>query len=144
MALVGTVIPGSRSDGSTVDAINKAIIHNERAKGKSIREITNSVPYAYNTVRAVLVNQIPDQDLVNAINKREIAELDILGGLARTNLIKRFTQSNPNVIESTAVMDKTFQQRRLMRDLSTENVSVAADVSKKLADIEAKISDWDD
>lgn len=63
---------------------------------------------------------------ITEIDNTEIIDLALLGARARMRLAQRIETMNP--IELTAVMDRTFQQRRLLQGKSTANVSVLADI----------------
>ena len=117
-------MPRGFHSGSTVEAGVVAAIHAGKEMGKSLGVIVESVPYSYNTVRAVLSKREPDKYLVDAILKREAAELALAGGLARNNIIKRLSEGQGNIIENTAVMDKTFQQRQLIAGNPTDIFAV--------------------
>jgi hypothetical protein len=103
-----------------------ALVHKERNDGKSERAIAKAVGFSRTTVRKILKNVDPDQKLVDQLIKNENADLVQIGALARNNLFYRFTTSSPNVIESTAVMDRAFSQRRLLGGQSTQNVAIEA------------------
>ena len=122
--------------GEKVEPNHRAAIHARKALGQNTSQITRSVPYSYNTVKAVLRQQDNiDTKLVDRLIKREAAELALAGGLARTNLLKRLASGGGNIIENIAVMDKTFQQRRLLSGLSTQNHAVMTIIDKVESDI---------
>ena len=129
--------------GEKVNQGMQAVIHAKASMGDSISRIAKSVPYCYNTVSAVLKKQKPDKLLVEAIVKREMAELVVAGGLARNNIIRRLAEGQGNIIENTAVMDKTFQQRQLIANKPTEIhlVGVVTDLAKEMATHKRELSD---
>lgn len=103
-----------------------AMVHIQANNGLSERAIAKSVGFSRCAVRNILENVDPDPKLVDQLVKREIGDLVQLGGLARNNLFNRFLNGSPNVIESTAVMDRSFSQRRLLGGQSTQNVAIEA------------------
>lgn len=60
--------------------------------------------------------------MVDIIKEKEIADLYLLGAKARNRLHKLLGEGNTKTIEITAVMDRSFQQRRLLEGQSTENI----------------------
>jgi len=61
------------------------------------------------------------QALVTEIQAKEISDLVVLTVKARERLHDLASRMNP--IEAIALMDRTFQQRRLLQGKSTENVA---------------------
>jgi len=62
--------------------------------------------------------------IVQKIKDAELNDLLLLNQKARANLHKRFDEGSPNVIESTAVMDRTFNQTRLLQNQATQNIDI--------------------
>lgn len=93
------------------------------------------------TVRKYLnseaINDPDIQVIVQKIKDAELNDLLLLNQKARANLHKRFDEGSPNVIESTAVMDRTFGQIRLLQNQSTQNISVSQILQVK-RELEAK------
>jgi hypothetical protein len=108
----------------------------ELAKMKALNDLGYS-PHAIakmtdrdlKTVRKYLnseaINNPDIQVIVQKIKDAELNDLLLLNQKARANLHKRFDEGSPNVIESTAVMDRTFGQIRLLQNKSTQNISVS-------------------
>ncbi|MFA5975957.1 MAG: hypothetical protein WC859_07300 [Elusimicrobiota bacterium] len=78
------------------------------------------------------VNDPEIQMIVAQIKERELSDLFLIGYKARRNLHKRFDESSPTVIESTAVMDRSFQQRQLLEGRPT-NI-LALDLARQIQD----------
>ena len=87
------------------------------------------------TVRKYLQSEaINDPDIkiiVQKIKDAELNDLLLLNQKARSNLHKRFDEGSPNVIESTAVMDRSFLQIRLLENKSTQNININALLDRK-------------
>lgn len=65
--------------------------------------------------------------MLDIIEEKEIADPYLLVAKARNRLHELLDEGNTKAIETTAVMDRSFQQRRLLEGQSTENtVSVHA------------------
>lgn len=60
------------------------------------------------------------------IDSTEITDLALLGAKARMQLSEKIESMKP--IELIALIDRTFQQRRLLQGKSTANVSVLANI----------------
>ena len=78
------------------------------------------------TVRKYLQSEVyndPDiMQMVDIIKEKEIADLSLLGAKARYRLHELLDEGKTKTIETVAVMDRSFQQRRLLEDQSTENI----------------------
>jgi len=87
------------------------------------------------TIRKYLNSEaINDPDIkiiVQKIKDAELNDLLLLNQKARSNLHKRFDEGSPNVIESTAVMDRSFLQIRLLENKSTQNININALLDRK-------------
>ena len=71
------------------------------------------------TVRKWLASEVYmlDEDLqrmVTLIKERELSDLYLLGAKARTRLHELLDEGNTKVIETVALMDRSFQQRRAL------------------------------
>jgi len=79
------------------------------------------------TVRKYLksdVYQDPDiQKMVDRIKEKEVSDLYLLGAKARKRLHDLLDQGDTKTIETVAVMDRSFQQRRLLEGQSTVNMA---------------------
>jgi predicted transcriptional regulator len=88
------------------------------------------------TIRKYLASEVytdPDiMQMVNTIKEKEIADLYLIGAKARKRLHELLDEGDTKTIETVAVMDRSFQQRRLLEGQSTDNFSmlnlVAADL----------------
>lgn len=75
------------------------------------------------------------QAMVAKIAEKEIFDLTVLTVKARQRLHELAPTMNP--IEATALMDRTFQQRRLLEGKSTSNIATLAKIIKEAnADLE--------
>lgn len=74
------------------------------------------------------------QKLINQLTKTETDDLRLLGGKARARLHVLLDEGKTRAIETTAIMDRTFQQRRLLEGESTSNIAfkMLRDVGRKL------------
>ena len=62
---------------------------------------------------------------MKVIKDRELNDLYLLGAKARKRLHEVLDNEKPKPIEATAIMDRTFQQRRPLEGQSTENIAYA-------------------
>jgi hypothetical protein len=60
---------------------------------------------------------------VEQIKEKEMLDLYSLGGKARMHLHNMIEQGSLTPLESIALMDRSFQQRRLLEGKSTENIA---------------------
>lgn len=78
------------------------------------------------TVRYYLKSEVyndPDiSNMIELIKSREINDLYLLGAKARNRLHDLLDEGNTKVIETVAIQDRSFQQRRLLENQSTENI----------------------
>ena len=63
------------------------------------------------------------QALIAKIKEDEISDLYLLGAKAKSRLHELLDRGDSKMIETTAVLDRTFQQRRLLENLPTENIT---------------------
>lgn len=100
----------------------KAVIKAMSEAGSSSQEIADTVGVDQHTVLAILKQPIcTDQALITALQERELNDLTVLGGIARQNIVKKIIKGGGNITENVIVMDRTFQQRRLLAGQSTSN-----------------------
>jgi predicted transcriptional regulator len=137
-------MPGRRPTKTEI-----AEIRVRRDAGESTRTIASHVGRCRNTVRKILKSDdFSDPEVVRLINKfkeRELGELHGIGGLAREILLDYLDdvlegEKEPNPIAITAILDRTFQQRRLLEGNSTGNIDVRA-TTKEIEDIERRIAE---
>ena len=68
--------------------------------------------------------------MVDLIKEREINDLYLLGAKARNRLHELVDEGKTKTIETVALMDRSFQQRRLLEGKSTENMAhIHADIA---------------
>jgi len=83
------------------------------------------------------------KSLIEFIKEKEVSDLYLLGGKARKRLHELLDEGKMKAIETTAVMDRTFQQRRLLEGQSTQNIEVInrehEEIRKQCEAIEKKI-----
>jgi transposase len=114
--------------------------------GYSIAKQTN---FDVKTVKKWLLRSevFTDPDInamIEAIKKNELNDLHLLAGKARRRLHELLDQGGTKVIETVALLDRTFQQRRLLEGGSTENLSVLhgdIDVLRKRRQAEDPLED---
>lgn len=64
------------------------------------------------------------QALIELITQKEVDDLTILGAKARNRLHELMDEGKSKMIETCAVMDRSFQIVRLLTDQTTENIGV--------------------
>ena len=104
--------------------------------GESPTSIAKKMGKSHHTVQKYLddleIHQDPEvKKLIIIITEKELQDLKLLNMKARKNLHYRFDTSSPNVIESLATMDKSFQQIRLLENKSTQNININALLDRK-------------
>jgi hypothetical protein len=71
------------------------------------------------------VAQSPEvQALIDLITQKEIDDLRLLGAKARNRLHELIDEGKTKMIETCAVMDRSFQQIRLLEGNSTANLDI--------------------
>lgn len=79
------------------------------------------------TVRKYLQSEVyndPEiKQMVDIIKEKEVADLYLLGAKARKRLHELLDKGNTKTIETVALMDRSFQQRRLLEGQSTSNIA---------------------
>ena len=63
------------------------------------------------------------KELVNKIRENETNDLYVLGAKGRSRLHELLDEGRSQMIPTIALVDRTFQQRRLLEGKSTDNVS---------------------
>jgi len=82
--------------------------------------------------------------MVDIIKESEIKDLYLLGAKARQRLHDLIDAGDTKVIETVALMDRSFQQRRLLEGQSTKNHAIVqADIEAIRKMQEDKQSKWD-
>jgi predicted transcriptional regulator len=86
------------------------------------------------TVRKYLQSDVYNDpeimQMVDIIKTKEVSDLYLLGAKARKRLHELLDEGNTKTIETVALMDRSFQQRRLLEGQSTENIAqIHADIA---------------
>lgn len=81
------------------------------------------------TVRYYLQSPVYDQDtelqaMIEQIKARELEDLYLLGAKGRKRLHDLLDHGQTKMIETIALMDRTFQQRRLLEGITTANIGI--------------------
>ncbi|MBI3001857.1 MAG: helix-turn-helix domain-containing protein [Deltaproteobacteria bacterium] len=96
--------------------------------GLSPTAIAKKIGRSHNTVskylRSEVYNDPQISQLVERIKEKEVQDLYLLGGKARARLHELLDEGNTKVIETVALMDRSFQQRRLLEGNSTANIGL--------------------
>lgn len=108
-----------------------------RNLGMSNTAIGKKTGFDPKTVKYYLSSEVYNdpaiQIMVEAIKEKELDDLYLLGAKARKRLHELLDEGQTKAIETTAVMDRVFQQRRLLQGHSTENISLGViDLSRYL------------
>ena len=117
--------PLSKKEVAKVKAFNEL--------GFSQYAVAKRTGFSAATVRKYLANaeaySTPDmQNLVDQIKEKEILDLTVLTVEARDRLHILAPHMNP--IEAIALMDRSFQQRRLLEGKSTANIATLTQIIK--------------
>jgi IS30 family transposase len=99
--------------------------------GESSRAIGERLGRSHKTVQKYLertdIYDDPQmQTLVGKIKTRETDDLYLIGAKARNRLHDILDEGKTRAIETTAIMDRAFQQRRLLENQSTGNFNIQA------------------
>jgi len=131
----------------------KAYAHAMYASGHNPTKIASSLGRNNKTVSSTLQKKIDDPDLlemISLIKKSELSELHEVGYKARRILNEYLDavlrgDKEPNVISVTAVLDRTFQQRRLLEGEATVIFDAKASAAEiraskaRIAELEAEL-----
>jgi hypothetical protein len=88
----------------------------------------------------VYLNDPELKEMIGAIKKAELDDLTLLNAKGRAHLHTLIDEGNMKPIETIALIDRTFQQRRLIEGQSTENISVAV-VTREIEEIDQRIAE---
>lgn len=92
--------------------------------GYSPKSISRRLQMSHHTIakylKSEIINSPEVKELVSIIKEKEIDELYLLGAKARKRLHELLDEGNTKVIETTAVVDRTFQQRQLLEGKATQ------------------------
>jgi len=96
--------------------------------GESYRSIARQLGKGHTTVKRYLNSAVfndPDIDkMVERIKETETTDLYLLGVKARRNLHELADKGKMRPIENIALLDRVFQQRRLLEGRSTVNIGL--------------------
>jgi len=67
--------------------------------------------------------------LIEQIRAKELEDLFMIGAKARKRIHELLDEGKTKMIETVACMDRSFQQRRLVEDLSTDNIDIKGTVT---------------
>ena len=94
--------------------------------GVSPTAIAKRLGKSHNTVIKYLDSDVFNDpsisQIVERIKEKELSDLYLLGAKARKNLHTMLDQGKGGMIPTVALMDRSFQQRRLLEGRSTENI----------------------
>ena len=94
--------------------------------GVSPTAIAQRLGRSHNTVIKYLDSDVFNDpsisQIVEQIKEKELSDLYLLGAKARKNLHTMLDQGKGGMIPTVALMDRSFQQRRLLEGRSTENI----------------------
>jgi hypothetical protein len=68
------------------------------------------------------------QEMVETIRKRELSDLYLLGAKGRQRLHELLDKGDTQMIPTIALVDRTFQQRRLLEGGSTANIGLMSKI----------------
>ena len=110
--------------------------------GQTAHAISQQVGRDHKTVMKYLQSPVYESDaglgeMVELIKKRELEDLYLLGAKGRHRLHELLDQGKTRMIETIALVDRTFQQRRLLEGGSTANLGVMA---KLIIDAESQLT----
>lgn len=94
--------------------------------GVSPTAIAERLGRSHNTVFKYLDSDVFNDpsisQIVERIKEKELSDLYLLGAKARKKLHTMLDQGKGGMIPTVALMDRSFQQRRLLEGRSTENI----------------------
>jgi len=98
-------------------------------RGSPVSIIAEELDRNYTTVTRVLKNTkyLSDpkiQKMIATMQQDEAEDLALIGIKGRQRMHKLLDDEATNPIETTAMVDRVFQQRRLLEDKSTANISI--------------------
>jgi predicted transcriptional regulator len=96
------------------------------AKNLTGKEVAKLVGISEATLYRYTKHLKENKELVGHVADSELTDLTLLGAKARMRLEEKIMTMNP--IELIALMDRSFQQRRLLEGKSTQNVSILTSI----------------
>jgi len=115
-----------RPKGKRITKQEFAVIKASSELGKSAYQIQKETGISHNTVARYIkeqeaYNNPKMKEMVQEIKEKEILDLTVLNVRAKARLHEVAARMNP--IEAIALMDRSFQQLRLLEGKSTQNIS---------------------
>lgn len=77
--------------------------------------------------------------IIDKIKETEINDLYLLGGKARQRLHALLDEGDTKAIETTAIMDRSFQQRQLLQGRATAIIDYGS-TCKRIEELEAELN----
>jgi hypothetical protein len=100
--------------------------------GESPTSIADRMGKSHNTVIKYLESDVYNDpaiaEMVEKIKEKELSDLYLLGAKGRHRLHQLLDQGNSTMIPTIALVDRTFQQRRLLEGNSTQNIHTLSKV----------------
>lgn len=113
--------------------------------GLSPTAIARRMGKSHNTVIKYLDSEVYNDPeigkMVERIREKEIEDLYLLGAKARKCLHDLVDEGDTKPIETIALMDRAFQQRRLLEGLSTQNLQGLTKIILEADSYERKYED---
>lgn len=113
--------------------------------GLSPKAISKKLSRSHHTIGKYLkdaeaLNDPIVKQLIEKIRETEASDLYLLGAKARHRLHELLDEGKSRIIETTALLDRSFQQRRLLEGQSTENIDIHAEQTR-IVQIEARLAE---
>jgi hypothetical protein len=100
--------------------------------GHSPTAISRKMGKSHHTVIKYLSSEVykdPNiQKMISIIKSKELDDLHLLGAKSRERLHELLDQGDTKMIETIALMDRSFQQRRLLENKATEINQIQATI----------------
>jgi hypothetical protein len=106
--------------------------------GESPTSIADRMGRSHNTVIKYLESDVYNDpaiaEMVEKIKEKELSDLYLLGAKGRHRLHQLLDQGKSTMIPTIALVDRTFQQRRLLEGNSTQNIHTLSKVIESAQD----------
>jgi hypothetical protein len=106
--------------------------------GESPTSIADRMGRSHNTVIKYLESEVYNDpaiaEMVEKIKEKELSDLYLLGAKGRHRLHQLLDQGKSTMIPTIALVDRTFQQRRLLEGNSTQNIHTLSKVIESAQD----------
>ncbi|MBI4523148.1 MAG: hypothetical protein HY695_04960 [Deltaproteobacteria bacterium] len=113
--------------GKKINAKELALMKSMADLGHSPTAIAKHLDRSHHTVKKWLESDVYTDPAISAmverIKDKELEDLYILGAKSRKRLHDLMDKGDAPMIPTIALMDRAFQQRRLLEGKSTENIS---------------------